>query len=1459
MSDRLGRRARPGRPPIVRLSTALSSWLLAFACVFAPPASAETVFKVPNANGGEWVAGPFVCTEPGCDGCLERGFTGGVSKDSCDWIFRDSTGPHATPDPDTRPRCPINQGLSQPVQNYASLWTLTGHPPGCSAMCPDQDTGAISAGSGMWNANVGAGQVTTIGASTALTSPADFLFWCVVPWTERVPASADEVLCGPGQQFYTLVSAANLGGTGAYVRPFEWTGGGGGWPTDGQEPKLDAPDVNNGVPDYSPRRYIGTALHSQYHLTGHAHHALEPPYWLLAAGRTFAFPDDKPATVNGEDVPDVLFLDYDETLPEGTRWIHLHEPFMENRGGSTPETQEWHYGDRQRFYLLDLANRPFFNHPAEDFFITTYDGLCVVPNYGLTDKPEELPTWGDDAVNNQWFATTSKRITWIACDLDEPAMRWRAICNYPAPSPPPSPSAPPPLAPVVGFPNQDSLGLDPASCPRETADDPNTMFTFNECQLIFLARGDKAHGARLVVTITNAPLDTPGPGVDHNCGGCAVEDALTPTERATVKGYCHLFRLQFANTPPNRGWLHGDMEFRPLQEQCTDTDPCKGQWYKAMRCHELLPCYCKQAPTPPPPSPPPVAPDGCPEWDERGIPGKAALTQGANPGSIFGNTVDRCFRLTADAHSSRWSTAQLGVRATLKAACDGTDVAACEAECSRFYMVVNVGARICSATTDGKNCNNPKADNTTVSSFADNTVNYCSPPAAPPPTAPSPTAPPPHAPMHYIKTEIGSAGPCTAMNMFDINTQAECDAAATELDLNIKTSEFQDRADRPFAGCYQFNPASSNYNLYVSDYSGTQTGVPAAFATQFRFICKTLTSPAPPPPKPTAPRVDQHCFYVLNETEACGANSESQCPEGFDIQTRDDCEAASRQLMSEYWARPTDDGGGGGGFDYNSGLWLTGNSYNDLSLPGVPEPGEKPGNTEWATPGYEYPWYPGCIVRINDQTKKYQYKKMFWNQQWPHDFSTIDVRCREVCRGYCPPSAPPLPPPPSPPPPSPPPPTPPPPSPPPPSPPPPAPPPPSEPAISPASPSPLPPPPSAPPPRDPPVPWCYYVDDAAKCGEKLPGETNCPAGRRVDTLLECNDAANQLIGDYWKQNPSGMRGSYNEANNQFLHESAYIYDPPGKPEWDGGTGTWMTGCFTTTDITNKGDRKAVYYSERETANPLFIDSTCREVCKRVCDPSPPPPSPPPPSPPPPSPLPPPPMRPPHTDVQFEGGDTQASECPDNEYAAPYESFNDCFAAALALGLSMTLTNTIDDTAYPRGCIFVPTATGSTTGMLFFNEAATGAPAHETGTVLLCRAWAAPPPPMSPPPESRPCRRRRRRAATSRAAASSSASRSRRSASSTLATPSAGRTTTRTASSRLRTGIGSMRTIWSGCRWCTPSLWTRSSCRAARRRAATSPPPPPTRTRSATAPPSSPRSSAASSTPTTPSPFATSRP
>jgi len=270
------------------------------------------------------------------------------------------------------------------------------------------------------------------------------------------------------------------------------------------------------------------------------------------------------------------------------------------------------------------------------------------------------------------------------------------------------------------------------------------------------------------------------------------------------------------------------------------------------------------------------------------------------------------------------------------------------------------------------------------------------------------------------------------------------------------------------------------------------------------------------------------------------------------------------------------------------------------------------------------------------------------------------------------------------------------------------------------------------------VPWCYYVDDTSYCGKKAPGETNCAAGRRVDTLLECNDAANQLMNDYWKTNGGGSPGSYDAANDQFLHESAYLYSPPGDPLWDGGTGTWMTGCFTRTDkVAGDDTRKAVYYSERATANANFIAESCREVCKRVCDPSPPPPSPPPPTLPPPTDPPPPPMRPPHTDVQFEGGDTQASECPDNDYAAPYEDFAACFAAAQSLGLTTTSANTIDDSNYPRGCIFLPVTTGSTSGMLFFNEAATGAPAHETGTVLLCRAWAAPPPPTNPPPGEPP--------------------------------------------------------------------------------------------------------------------------
>ena len=232
-------RERPKR----RRGLALTAW----PWLYASLASADTVFKVPASHGGEWVAGPFVCTEPGCDGCLERGFAGGVSKDSCDWIMRD-VGDLA-PDPDTRPYCPTASGTDMPAQQYSEAQQTTTHPQGCSVMCPDVALGASHGGFAMYTVNMGASQVSNIGLSGALDHPTqsgDFLFYCVVPWTERAPVSDDEILCGHGQMFFTLVSAADLGGTGEHVRPVEWTAGGGGWPFDGDEIRLDAPAINGG-------------------------------------------------------------------------------------------------------------------------------------------------------------------------------------------------------------------------------------------------------------------------------------------------------------------------------------------------------------------------------------------------------------------------------------------------------------------------------------------------------------------------------------------------------------------------------------------------------------------------------------------------------------------------------------------------------------------------------------------------------------------------------------------------------------------------------------------------------------------------------------------------------------------------------------------------------------------------------------------------------------------------------------------------------------------------------------------------------------------------------------------------------------------------------------------------------------------------------------------------------------
>ena len=104
---------------------------------------------------------------------------------------------------------------------------------------------------------------------------------------------------------------------------------------------------------------------------------------------------------------------------------------------------------------------------------------------------------------------------------------------------------------------------------------------------------------------------------------------------------------------------------------------------------------------------------------------------------------------------------------------------------------------------------------------------------------------------------------------------------------------------------------------------------------------------------------------------------------------------------------------------------------------------------------------------------------------------------------------------------------------------------------------------------------------------------------RVTSIDECNDAANQLINDYWKD-----EGSKDADAGLYLHQSAYDYDPPGNPNFE--SSGWLTGCFTRSDReAGDGTPKYVWYSERiGIASQLF--ETCREICKAVCSPSPPP-------------------------------------------------------------------------------------------------------------------------------------------------------------------------------------------------------------------------------------------------------------
>ena len=161
-------------------------------------------------------------------------------------------------------------------------------------------------------------------------------------------------------------------------------------------------------------------------------------------------------------------------------------------------------------------------------------------------------------------------------------------------------------------------------------------------------------------------------------------------------------------------------------------------------------CYCLDAPPSAPPLSPPFAPENCAKRDAAGMPAKLTLDSiKADPSS---NDINSCLHLTKDTHEQYWDPAQLHLRDVLKEACfDGANVEDCDRACSKFYLDFTQRSRICTATSNGQNCQSPKAaaGQGSYKLQSENDIGFCHPPSPPPqqPPSPPPSAPPPAPPV----------------------------------------------------------------------------------------------------------------------------------------------------------------------------------------------------------------------------------------------------------------------------------------------------------------------------------------------------------------------------------------------------------------------------------------------------------------------------------------------------------------------------------------------------------------------------------------------------------------------------------------------------------------------------------------------------------------------------------------
>jgi hypothetical protein len=719
----------------------------------------------------------------------------------------------------------------------------------------------------------------------------------------------------------------------------------------------------------------------------------------------------------------------------------------------------------------------------------------------------------------------------------------------------------PPAPPIVPILYQTGGAGQLSKCTREQAENQDNMPTYNECYDHYTARGDFEHNAQMTFEFNPDPYT-----LDRDVG----------------KGWCFMLTVQ---TEADDGYVNqrGDHQFFHRNHYTPNIITCNFD--------NTYVCYCRLPrfpPALPPPSPMvPAIPGSCAAL--------VALTAGRTPVSDFGSTKVFCFHLG--------------------------NVANCNAA-YRWKNEEQKAVQLC--RHDGSGCVFDEYDTGAVCNF---------PPSAPPPSPLPPTTP------YY--------------------------AACPEVQAVVDARTALSALDNPKSFCSEIGNVNNCPNLYQYV---SPTLVKTCYVKpngkcgkEADVACPSPSAPPPPPACQASGAAPADRTWTLGAqgescTQACARDFSKECDDSalqsdisnplcFDALSADlspDCDfidpgqwdgnpsvvtnqaTSNRQCFYQQSSDPTGTflcapslagyerlcpcvGGDAspsppppsppgyalteplpvGVTCADRGLGRIHTVTDCLGLAPLLDPPASAAPATWPGSTTDFPY--GCVLATTESGSR----TVLWNPRTDSTVSADDGSgtgsYQLLCWGHEPPSPPP---------PSPPPPTPPPPSPPPPSP-------------SPPPPSPPPPAPSLPPPNAPPETFCYVYDSTEHCGKTDPlgvqGPVSmCPDGLRVTTLEECNDAAEQMLTQWWKDN-----GSKDAANGKFLHPSAYDYDPPGMPSWDGGTGTWMTGCFLRTDrMSDNGQTpKYVYYSERVIANPEFIRQSCREICKGYCPPGAPPPSP----------------------------------------------------------------------------------------------------------------------------------------------------------------------------------------------------------------------------------------------------------